>query len=406
MKRLITGIVLAAGLLGLSAYAFALPAAAARRYRTETENHVRVGDVNIRLTQYDLNEKGKRISCREPKTVIPGETVRRTAEVTNLGADAWIRIHAGFENKDGIRGVDVSMLELASEKWIKKGEYYYWPGAVPHGETIPFLKAVRIPAGWDSGESGRTFRIVIRADAVQERNFTPDFEAEEPWFGTVIEQCVHDEYSADSEGSDIRFKVEFRGGAEGLVKTGDDFFSCWPELLPGDTGTGSVFIRNRYAQAVRIWFHSETAADPETDLLIGKLHLTIRNGAEMIYDGPLSGVTENVSLGDYRTGDESELIYTLKVPEELNNLYARTDTLTKWVFECELLEPEGPDQPEKDKDKPDPPRTPDKPVQPVKTGDENAPALYAALCAAAALSIAAALYISRIRKRRRDSYEE
>ncbi|MFR3808776.1 MAG: hypothetical protein ACLTX3_07460 [Lachnospiraceae bacterium] len=74
--------------------------------------------------------------------------------------------------------------------------------------------------------SDQKMELHFTADAVQIKNFTPDFDSDDPWFGTVIEKSITDEYIIPGEKHDL-FSVSYEGGAEGLVKVGDDFFSNW-----------------------------------------------------------------------------------------------------------------------------------------------------------------------------------
>jgi hypothetical protein len=343
-------------------------------YRTEVINNVSIGDINISLDEYERDANGNLVPYENNKLVVPNQTVSKVAQVTNLANDAWIRIRVDFEYEDGMIGVDKTMLNLANDEWLNKGEYYYWPYPVAHGEVIDFLESVHVPEEWNSWYANKQFRIIITADAVQVRNFTPKFDEDDPWFGTVIEQCVHDERMDTSTTGDAEFSVVFKGGAEGLVKVGDDFFSNWAEMMPGDTWEDVVSISNKYNRGVRIWFYTETIAD---DILIKELILTIRQGSKIIYQGPLSGTVDKTLLGEFNPGAGAELTYSLYVPWELNNKYALTNTKTKWIFECELL-PEGKD------------------VNPVDTGDFTSMNLYIILGATAVV-----LAIALISKKRR-----
>lgn len=303
-------------------------------YKTEVINHVSIGDINISLKEYELNKRGQLVPYQnDKKGITPGQLISKIAIVKNLANDCWVRIKVDFESEGEMTGVDDSMLILGDSHWIYRGGYYYYPFPLAHGESVNFLEAVQIPHDWTEAYENRRFSITITADAVQKRNFTPLFDSDDPWFGTVIEQCVHDEHLDTTAKTESEFSVTFEGGAEGLVKVGDDFFSNWAEMMPGDTWTDAVWIRNKYNKKVKIYFRTETIAD---DDLIDKLILTIKNGNEVIYQGPLSGTVKRILLGEFKPGEESLLSYSIYVPSELNNAYALKATKTKWIFECEL----------------------------------------------------------------------
>ena len=367
-----------------------IPAFAAKQYyRTEVENNISLGDINIKLEEFERNERGELVPYVNNKLVVPGETVSKVATVTNLANDCWIRIHVDFEYEDGMQGLDDSMLILANDEWLYRGGYYYWTKPVLHGDTVNFLEAVHVPESWNEWYANKQFQIVISADAVQERNFTPLFDTDDPWFGTVIELCVHDEHLEDMQVGDAPFEVVFRGGAEGLVRIGDDFFSNWAEMMPGDTWEDQVLIDNKYERPVKIYFHSETIAD-EDDILVDKLILTIKNDDKVIYNGPLEGVADKTLLGEYKKGDSTDFTYSLYVPWELNNKYALTKTKTKWIFECELDDPENIITPTKVTASPNEGGS-TKTASPVKTGVVTDLLLYIAMMTSACM-LALAIY--------------
>lgn len=180
--------------------------------------------------------------------------------------------------------------------------------------------------------------MILTADAVQEANFTPNWNASDPWFGTVIETCVHTSYDPKLTGNQV-FSVVFENGADGLVKTGEDFFSNWASLMPGDTVSGQVTLKNSYRRTVTMYFKTESIAD---DALLKVLHLEIKNGDTVIYSGTMDGaVTERVKLASLAVNEEAILTYTVSVPKELNNSYALSKTQTKWIFSAYMSSSSG-----------------------------------------------------------------
>ena len=320
-------------LAALLASLISMPASAASKtFQTEVINNIRVGQVAIQIDEFELNKSGKEDPYRDNKIVVPGQTVSKIVRITNLGNDAWIRIKADFDADDPRMALSYADLILASDKWKKCGDYYYYTEPVYTGKYVDFIKEVKIPATWNESTSEKSTRIHFTSDAVQIKNFDPDFSSTDPWFGTLIEQRVYEPFTMKEEGTQA-FSVEFENGADGFVRVGDDFFNNWPTLLPGDTVTGKVQIGNNYSKAVEIFFHTETIADDE---LLKQCTLKIMNGNTVIYDGPLSGTVDEIKLGKYNKGDKSELTYTLYIPKELTNKYALSSTKTKWVWTAKL----------------------------------------------------------------------
>jgi hypothetical protein len=306
--------------------------AATQTYQTEVVNTGRMGQVAIELNEYELDDAGNEIPYQNDKMVAPGENVDKIVRISNLGNDAWIRVKVEYEADEGIKGIDDSRLVITDEHWKKIGDYYYYTEPVPLGTDIDFMKSFSVPEDISTSEARKHFAIHITSDAIQERNFTPDFNAEDPWFGTVIEERIYQPFDIDPESQEP-FSVEFKDGSEGLVKVGDDFFSNWGTLLPGDTFTDKITVGNNYTKEVEIFFNTETIADDE---LLKQIQITIKNGDQVIYEGPLSGTVDKVSLGKFKKGESTDLFYTIHIPAELKNEFALAETKTKWIFSTSL----------------------------------------------------------------------
>ena len=296
-------------------------------------NHIGIGNVNIELTKSSLDKDGRKTAFDDEQVVVPGQTVDEIVEVNNLANDAWIRMKVTFDGSE-IQGLDDSLLSI-SDNWIKRGEYYYYTKPVDRGDSAEFMENVKIPTTWDESLSDQKMELHFTADAVQIKNFTPDFDSEDPWFGTVIERSITDEYIIPGEKHDL-FSVAYEGGAAGLVKVGDDFFSNWGDLMPGDVVSDEVTVANRYAKPVSIYFRTETIAD---DKFLKELNLQIKCEDKVLYDGSMAGeITNKVLLGTLKKGETKHLTYTLTVPAWLDNPYAMSKTETKWIFTAVLPE--------------------------------------------------------------------
>ena len=325
-------------LLLTMATAVQFPAMASSYYETEVVNGISMGDIDISINEYEHDENGNEVNYVDQKMVLPGQKVDKIVRITNNANTAWIRAKLEYTDYEGLKGFSDSDLVLASDKWIKKGDYFYYTEPVAKNQYQDLIKQVVIPSNWSNERADATYSIYIIADAVQTSNFTPNFESDDPWFGTVIEQCVHTKHDIKTATNDA-FKVTFEGGSDGLVKVGDDFFKNWGSLMPGDVVTDKVTVGNDYNRGVSIYFKTETIADDE---LLKALHLTIKEEDKVIYDGTMDGaVTKGVYLGYFTKGETAEITYTVSVPSELNNKYALMDTKTKWIFSCSLSSSSG-----------------------------------------------------------------
>ena len=311
----------------------AVPVLAAGSYETQVTSEVQLGAVDIMLTETETDESGKEIGAIHGKLVTPGATVEDIVRVTNQANEAWIRIQINYDTENGELAFTDDMISPDPANWTRRGDYWYCTHTLETGDAEEFVRNIKIPHTWDSKDAGKEFEINIRADAVQAVHFTPDFESDDPWFGTVIEAFTKKNTAWDTRQKQA-FSVSFEGGAEGLVQTGDDFFSNWERLMPGDTVSDTVKLANHYTRPVNLYFRTENTANDE---LLKQLHICIKNGDDIILDGKLADtIKDEVLLATLKNGDETQLSYTVSVPKELNNAYALSNTNTTWIFRAQL----------------------------------------------------------------------
>lgn len=309
--------------------------ASTAHFTTEVTNQISLGDVNISLDEFEYDQNGNEVAYKDHKVVLPGEKIDRIIRISNHANAVWLRAKITYTDCGDEKGFSDDDIVLASDQWVKRGEYYYYTPPLESKATVDFIKAFSIPSSWSESKAGMDFDVDIAVDAVQKANFTPDFSSADPWFGTVIEECVHTTHdNIKTETSDQAFSITFENGSEGLVKVDGDFgfFSNWSSLMPGDTVSDTVTIGNNYDDRVAIYFRTETIAD---DSLLEKVHLIIKNGDTTVYDGGMNGeITQEVQLGYLRRGETRNLTYTVSIPAELTNEYALANTRTKWIFSC------------------------------------------------------------------------
>lgn len=142
--------------------------------------------------------------------------------------------------------------------------------------------------------------------------------------------------------------VEYKGGAEGLIITPDDFFLNIGELLPGDIEEDVAYIKNSTKDSIEVFFKTEPLEQEEyydeiDYSLLEKIKLKIslkqtsNSEEKLLYEGNLGAelMSEYISLGEYKKGYDGEFIFKIEVPTELRNNYTLSTTKVKWVFAVE-----------------------------------------------------------------------
>ena len=332
LKKLLSGKGIIAAIASLVLFGTAVPVSA--KDQVEVVNNVGMGNVSIALIsqQYDPQTK-KNIPWQQERIVVPGEKVSEIVTIRNEGEPAWIRAKVEFKTN---ANVNLSEDDATFAKgWIRKSDgYWYWPHEVQTGDSVKWMECIDIPTEWRTDQVAKTkFHANIKADAVQTRHFKPDFNSNDPWYGTVIETSLYN-YTRDDKSTQIGYFVFFEGGAEGLFHKGDDFFSNWTTLMPGDELEDTVSVKNNYIQKVKLFFRIE---NPEMAELEKACNLQIFRGTEKIFDGKLADAMNEMVLAVMDPGSEFVLKYKLTVPKELTNKYDLTEGQVKWIFRAEML---------------------------------------------------------------------
>lgn len=315
------------------------------------------------------------------EAVVPGYEMELNSYVTNNAEPCWIRVKIEYDtrgdltgsrrNADGVDAYefDESCVNLADDNWIHIGDYYYYPTVVKNKEKIDFVKSVKTPVDWGNETSDVTFETFYTAEAVQAKNFTPNFNSDDPWYGTVIQAFDTSNYKLKEAGND-RFQVICDPSAKELIAVGDDFFNNWENMMPGDVLTGELTISNKMNIPVKMYFSTKNTGDSE---LLTKLHMVIKNNDKVVFDSNLSSdINPETLIQEYSSGESSKLTYELTIPEELDNAYALKELESVWTFRADI--------PEKQKK-----------ATPVATGDHSMNAItYGAMATGGAFVVALA----------------
>lgn len=154
--------------------------------------------------------------------------------------------------------------------------------------------------------------------------------------------------------------VSYAGGAEDFVflpgseYTDTDLFENFKNVMPGDTLTQEITVRNDWREAdyIKVYLRavphdeenplSESVAANETIAsmtdFLSQLILKVYNGNALIFEGSpaeTDGLTENILLGSFEYGEETTLKAVLEIPLSLGSEYAGRMGEVDWLFTIE-----------------------------------------------------------------------
>lgn len=215
--------------------------------------------------------------------------------------------------------------------------------------------------------------------------------------------------------------VTYKGKAkEFIFQPGSDYsvtdlFTNFKGVMPGDTLTQQINVRNEASKKVNVKIYIRAlgpaelennngeeivSADDSADFL-KEMKLTVETDSDKkLFDAPAdqtAGLTEWVCLGTFRSGADVDLKVNLEVPITMGNDYQERIGALDWQFMAEEfpLDPDDPSTPTEPSD-PNGPDDPDDPNK-TKTGDDSNMLVYG-LIALAALGGAAVVIVTRRRK--------
>lgn len=314
------------------------------------QNHIQTGDVNIGIQEYEEKE-GKEFlyTGSEGRMVLPSQRISKIPRVTNYAEPCYLRVKISSHSE--MPDCETQEIFGMSEEWIQAEGYYYWPEPLETGGSVDIFQGVTIPSNWTEETSGKTLGLTITAEAVQADHFTPDFQSEQPWGEQEIELCVHEQDGSVTEVEKTyqRMTVSYEGAARNLVAVPGDFFINLGTAMPGDSLSDTVAVRNTTATEAEFFFRTEIPeglTDEERDLM-EQFELEIVREGSLLYSGSLGAEALRetpVSLGVYQPGEEGSIHFTLKLPAELKNVYARRETFVNWIFSVQGQEEMTPEQ--------------------------------------------------------------
>ena len=294
----------------------------------QTSNSIVMGGVNVKVKTYKLINGGEQEFDSENEVLMPGDTISFIPKIENNDKDCYVRFKM-FYIADDIDGSNY-VTGLSSD-FKKQGDYFYYDKVLKRDENVKLFDAIKVPENISSLTTEKNIKLIITAEAVQMKNFTPDFDSEDPWNGVVPEENTGISYDIDTNKSNIT--VECIGDAEKDIKVPSDFLNDIKAAMPGDSYKNSIEIKNTDKKNVHYYVMLDTD-EPE---LLNALELIITNKKGQVYKGKMTR-SKAILLGEYGLNETDSLEFEILVPSNLKNEYANLMPKINFIFSAKYAE--------------------------------------------------------------------
>lgn len=297
----------------------------------------------------------------EQDQVFPGQTVEKIVNVKNTGSsDSVIRIKLEKQwgksrTEDGAlipeEGYDTDniLIDYNTELWYynEADDYYYYKGVLRPGETTSaaLFESFKIANETPAIYNNMTADIVVKLECLQAAAHAIsiwDMSFEELGI-TYVSSNVDEKVT----------KVDFEGKRFTFDPNDTDLFANFKNLLPGETRTQIISVKNSASFPAEIFLRAEIVdqfkATPETIELINRLlkeYVTIvvtEPDGTVVYSGPVWGeplldvnnpqsMRYDFSLGNFLKGENKDLTIQLQVNPLVDNEYQSLWGYIKWVW--------------------------------------------------------------------------
>lgn len=301
-------------------------------------NHFATGIVDIDLKEYTRSDD-KEEDYKDPENILPGQSISKIPRISNLGNDCYIRTRYTTETEmfsvDDIYGI--------GEDWVKAADgYWYYKNIVQTGESVDAFEGIGIPGEFEDQTIDRNIDLDVVVEAVQAKNFSPDFSADSPWGDVEIKECIKDDYDVSTmtdAQENGRLKVTYEGSTQHLVSDPKDFFQNFPTMMPGDSYRDTAKLKNSSSKDIDLYFKADTADSELAKNVHLKVTSKVGSNEKTVFDGTLNDTkdTKKQLLGTLKSGSEDDLEFEITVPSELDNEYAAELDKVNWTFSADPI---------------------------------------------------------------------
>ena len=299
-----------------------------------TNGSLSTGIVDIKIQNYELNSENNEEIFNQNKKCSPGEIISLIPKIENIGESCFVRIKINYID-DTVDFMD--FISGFSSNWEKYGDYYYYNKVLNSNENVEIFKTIKIPDSINTNNESIVLTII--AEAVQERNFNPDYSSNNPWGDIVPQKSINNALDINTNKDASKITIKYENNTDQDIKVPNDFLKNISAVMPGNNYIEYVKLNNisKTNSKYYVMFKFDERYTKEKELL-SKLGLVIKNkSGKVIYSGRLVD-TYKIFLGTYNINESDEFEFDVSVPIELGNEYMALTPNFDVIFSAEYEE--------------------------------------------------------------------
>lgn len=293
-----------------------------------TESTLSTSFVDIEIKEYN---KDNNEFTEDGRGVMPGEDISLIPRINNLGIECYIRAKLSYT----INGKEYNELEFIDgnyKNWTKDNGYYYYSSILNKNSSVDLFNNVHIPDSL-SDQDNATIVVNIIVEAVQAKNFDGRVSS---WNGVNIIKAVDRSYEVDPSGDST---IIYENDAERYIQISDNFFGNLGNLLPGDSESETVIIKNNGRNKINYYVSLEyDELTEEEKNLLNNINLIIKKENGTILSESKLYNFEKVLLGTYNLNDTENISFEVSLPKELDNEFSKIIAKVRWKFSVDLID--------------------------------------------------------------------
>ena len=272
--------------------------------------------VDIAVDTYNLNSANEAVEHPDSQAVMPGNVLTFIPKIFNKGIDCYLRVKVNYINDD----IDFKdYVSDFSSDFTKYGDYYYYDDVFSSGAVIDLFKQLKIPNNAEDLAVNNSLRIEIIAEAIQAKNFEPDYNQLEPWGNVEPTKNIRNiqDIVVDDESNLV---IKYENDTDDDITVSDGFLDNTKKVVPGDRFAENIDIENKSNDKAKYYMDVIVNNDEDTVKLLSQIDVIIKDGGQELFNGKMIDI-KKVLLADLSKGGKANIQFDVYVPIELANEY-------------------------------------------------------------------------------------